>query len=108
MAIVEIPTRTDLQLYNFTIELDSVVFRLAMVYNERCGHWYLSIADIDGNRLRDGIKVVANWPLTQSWISLDRPDGEFLCANPQTDDDPDDDTLGTSAVLVYDEGGAFV
>jgi len=108
MAILEIPTRTDIQVYRFTIELDEVVYRLSMWYNDRSDHWFFSVLDIDGNPLREGIKMVANWPLTQTWIQQSRPDGELVCANPQTDDDPDDDTLGVSAVFVYDEGGAFV
>lgn len=107
MAIREIPTRTDLQVYRFTIELDQVIFALLMWYNERSGHWFFNLSDIDGVPLREGIKMVCNWPLTQSWIQQGRPDGEFICANPENDNDPDDDTLGTSAVFVYDEGGAF-
>lgn len=107
MAIREIPTRTDLQVYRFSIELDQVVFALLVWYNERSGHWFFSLYDIDGVALREGIKMVSNWPLTQTWIQQGRPDGELICANPENDNDPDDDTLGTSAVFVYDEGGAF-
>lgn len=107
MAIREIPTRVDISVYDFTIELDSVVFTISMFYNVRADHWFFSILDLDGNPLREGLKIVANWPLTQTWIQQGRPAGELVCANPQTDDDPDRDTLGTSAVFVYDEGGAF-
>lgn len=107
MAILEIPTRIDIQVYRFTIELDQVVFTVSIWYNERSGHWFFSLADIDGVALREGLKIVANWPLTQAWIQQGRPAGELICANPETDDDPDSDTLGASAVFVYDEGGAF-
>lgn len=107
MAILEVPTRTDVSVYDFTIELDSVVFRLSWTYNTRAGRWFLSVLDLDGNQLRDGIKVVSNWPLTLQWIQQGRPDGEFLSANPETDDDPDRETFGTASVMTYDEGGAF-
>lgn len=107
MAILRVPTRTDNSAYRFTVELDSVVFRLLLVFNVRSDHWYLSIFDIDGNPLREGLKLVSNWPLTTTWTQQSRPEGELICANPETDDDPDRDTIGTDSVLCYDEGGAF-
>lgn len=108
MTVLEVPTRTDLSDYSFTVELDAVVYTVTMVYNVRSAHWYFSVADIDGNPLREGIKLVSNWELTQTWVQQGRPDGALLAANPENDDDPDRDTLGTTSVLVYDEGGALV
>ena len=101
MAILELPTRTDVSVYDYTIELDSVVFRLSWTYNTRAGRWYLSCLDLDGNRLRDGLKVVSNWVLTQAWVQQGRPVGKFVCANPQTDDDPTRESIGTSSVMTY-------
>lgn len=105
MALVEIPTRTDLSVYDFTVELDAVVYTLSMVYNTRAERWFLSILDIDGNPLREGLKMVSNWPLLTTWVQQDRPDGSMWAINPENDDDPNRDTLGTSSVFVYDEGG---
>ena len=105
MALLEIPTRTDLSVYDFTIELDAVVYTLSMVYNTRAERWFLSILDIDGNALREGLKMVSNWELTTTWVQQSRPDGAFYAINPENDDDPNRDTLGTSSVFVYDEGG---
>ena len=107
MAILEIPTTIDSSDYDFTVELDSVVYTISMWYNTRHARWYFSISDIDGNPLRQGLTMVCNWALLLTWIQQSRPDGELVCANPENDDDPDRDTLGTSAVLCYDEGGAF-
>lgn len=107
MAILEMPTRNDLSVYSFTIELDSVVFTYSFYFNVRSNHWYFSILDIDGNPLREGLKVVSNWPLLIPWIQQGRPEGEHVSANPENDDDPDRDTFGTTSVLTYDEGGAF-
>lgn len=108
MAVLEIPTRTDLSVYDFTVELDSVVFTIIMIYNVRAGHWFFSVLDLDGVPLREGIKLVSNWELTSTWVQQGRPDGALLAANPENDDDPDLDTLGTTSVLVYNEGGALV
>jgi hypothetical protein len=107
MAIIELPTRVDISVYDFTIELDAETFTVALTYSPRSAHWYMSISDLDGVPLRQGIKLVSNWPLLMTWVQQGRPDGEMICANPETDDDPDRETLGTDSVFVYDEGGAI-
>ncbi len=105
MAVLEIPTRTDISLYDFTVELDGVVFLLSMTYNTRAARWMLSFNDVEGNPLRQGIKLVSNWELTQTWVQQGRPDGGVYCINAETDADPVRETLGTDSVLTYDEGG---
>lgn len=107
MAILELPTRVDLSVYDFTVDLDDVVFTLSFFFNTRSNHWYFSVLDLDGNPLREGLKIVSNWPLLLPWIQQSRPGGEMVSANPETDDDPDRETFGTNSVLTYDEGGAF-
>lgn len=107
MAIQEIPTRTDISLYSFTVDLDEVVFTISLTYNVRAERWFFSLLDIDGNPLRQGLKMVANWALTLPWTQQGRPGGELYATNPQNDDDPTRDTLGTTAVFVYDEGNAI-
>lgn len=107
MAILELPTRVDLSVYDFTLDLDNETFTLAFTYNTRSAHWHMDVFDLDGQPLRLGIKLVSNWPLLLTWIQQGRPDGELICANPQADDDPSQTSLGTASVLVYDEGGAI-
>ena len=107
MAILRVPTRIDQSAYRFTLELDEVVYRLLLIFNVRSNHWHLSLFDIDGAPLREGIKLVSNWPLTTTWTQQGRPDGELISANPENDADPERDTIGTDSVLVYDEGGAI-
>lgn len=107
MAILELPTRTDLSVYSLTTDLDALTFTIRLTYNVRSAHWYFDMLDVDGTPLREGLKLVSNWPLLLSWIQQGRPAGEMISANPETDADPDRDTLGTSSVFVYDEGGAI-
>jgi hypothetical protein len=107
MAVLEIPTRTDLSVYDFTIELDEVVYTISMFYNTRSARWYFSLLDLDGNPLREGLKLVSNWALTIPWTQQGRPDGELYATNAENDDDADRDTLGTQPVFIYDEGNAI-
>lgn len=107
MAILELFTRTDLSVYDYTVDLDDVVYTLSFVFNVRSNHWYFSVQDIDGNELRSGLKLVSNWAPWLRWVQQSRPEGELICTNAENDDDPDRDTLGTTAILVYGEGGAI-
>lgn len=107
MAILEIPTRTDISLYDFTIELDGVVFLLSLTYNTRAARWFATFNDVDGNPLRSSVKLVSNWELTQAWVQQNRPDGGVWSINSENDDDPVRETLGTASVFTYEEGGKF-
>ena len=108
MAVFEIPTRTDISVYDFSVELDDVVFLIALTYNTRAQRWFFSFTDLDGNPLREGLKLVSNWELTLNWVQQGRPDGGVYAINAENDDDPTRDTLGTQAVFTYDEGGKLV
>lgn len=105
MSVLEIPTRTDISLYDFTVELDGVVFLVSLTYNTRAQRWFFSLSDADGTPLRQGIKMVANWELTQTWVQQGRPAGGLYAINAENDADPVRETLGTDAVFSYDEGG---
>lgn len=107
MAILKVPTPTAFSVYDFTIDLDSVVYTISMFYNTRSARWYFSLSDIDGNPLRQGLKLVSNWPLTQTWTQQGRPEGELIAANPENDNDANRDTLDVDVFVCYDEGGAF-
>lgn len=107
MAVFELFTRTDLSVYSYTVDLDDTIYTLSFTFNVRSNHWYLSVLDIDGNQLRTGLKLVSNWAPWLTWVQQGRPAGELYCTNPENDDDPDRDTLGTTSVVTYDEGGAI-
>ncbi len=104
MAILTIPTRTDLGSYRFTIELDEAVYELVFAYNNRDSHWYFDLYDEEGNLLRAGLKAVTNWPLLRLDKSNDRPPGDIFAIDP-TDEDIEAglEDLGDSVTLTYVE-----
>lgn len=104
MAILTIPTRTDLGAYTFQVELDGKVYRFSMQFNDREGFWYFSIADEGGNAIRSGVKVVANWPLLGRVAEEAAPPGLLFAIDPTDQDlDPGLSDLGETVFLTYME-----
>lgn len=107
MAVLTIPTRTDLGAYTFQIELDDKLYRFTMQFNHREGYWYMSIADESGNDIRTGVKIVSNFPLLRRVANIDSPAGEIMALD-TTDADADAglEDLGDTILLTYVEEGS--
>ena len=103
MAEFQIPIEDAANLGNFyfTVDMDGVDYTLDFHFNDREGFWYMDVLDIDGNIVRAGLKVVINFPLLLRWAGTDRPDGELLCLNTYSDDEPGLEDLGTNAIMIY-------
>lgn len=104
MSTLEIPTSTTLANYSEQVTLDGATFTLSFLFNAREGFWYLDIFDLQGNRIRSGIKIVINFPLLRLIASLDAPPGELIAVDPTGADlEPGLTDLGDAATLVYVE-----
>lgn len=65
MAIFEIPLRTDLTDYEFTINLDNANYVFRFLFNNRDNAWYFNISLPNGTPLILSTKVVVDWPLAR-------------------------------------------
>lgn len=85
---------------------DGVTFLLTFRWNQRDGHWYLSIADGDGVAIRSGMMLATNEPLLRGCVDANRPAGELIIVDTTgaSDLDPGFDDLGAVGarfVLMY-------
>lgn len=84
--------------------LDGRDYQLAFYWEQRDGHWYLSLADQDGVQIKSGIKLVGGeWPLLgAALLDSRRPPGELYILDLQSGGlDPGFDDLGGAYVLAY-------
>lgn len=58
MAFFIVPTFTDTDDYDETVDLDGVKYVLAFQYNARNDSWYMSISDRSENLIVAGIRLV--------------------------------------------------
>jgi hypothetical protein len=86
MAILDIPTRSDLDRYSLAAAIEGTEYRMVFSYNTRDEYWYLSIELTDGTPLVSGRPLVADTPLLNRWVNDELPEDGFLMAVDSTGD----------------------
>jgi hypothetical protein len=90
MAVLKIPTSTDLASYNQRTALDGRDFILNFIFNQRLGRWFLDIADQDGVAIASGLGLVSNFVITRNIVDERRPAGEIFVIDLEgAGEDPD-------------------
>ena len=77
-TILDLPVRSDLDGYSFSIELDAVTYLLRFRYNDRMSVWLMDIADTGGNDVLSGVPLLTNCDLIGRFRSDALPPGRFL------------------------------
>jgi hypothetical protein len=102
MSVKNVPTRTDLTHYDFSMVLDGVTFVLEFRWNLREDAWYFDVRLDDGTNVANGVKVVVDWPLLRGLRSANRPLGEFVAFDTSGERrDAAIDDLGSRVKLYY-------
>ena len=100
MTTIEIPLRADIFYYEFTKELQGVVYSFRLRYNLRIDSWTLDFPDIiNGIRLavgQDLLKQFHHLPVPPGRLEVVDLDGKFA--------EPNKNNLGDRVILQYTEG----
>ena len=111
MAVLQIDTSTQLELYTQQTQLDGELYTLTFRYNRRNESWYLDIADPDGNMLVSGRRCIVESRLTGQFKHKEAlPPGELTVFDTTLRQAPPTlSDFGTRALLLYfDQTEAFV
>lgn len=106
MAVLQIPVRNDIDLYNFTIDLESKTFGFQFRYNGRSSRWIFDLSDSLGNSIFTGVPVaVGNLPFYKLQ-NESKPLGDIFFLDTSGNDlDPTQDDFGTRVIMIYVESG---
>jgi len=97
-----VPTTSDYPAYSMTVTLEGEVYRLVFRWNVRGAFWTMDVKEQDETVLLAGIKLVANWPLTDRYVNPDLPPGDFMAYDTAgTGLDPGREDLGGRVLLLY-------
>ncbi len=103
VATLLLPATTTESAFNFQVQLEGVVYDFTFHWNTRDAHWYVDIADAEGNAIASGFKVVADWPLLKGIAQGARPPGEVVAFDSTGEGDPTLEELGERVLLLYAE-----
>ena len=106
MAIVEIPTRTDIPAYKIKIDLDDVTYTMQFYFNARMNRWHLNILTDNEEPLLMGIPVHVNVDLVGRFKETNKtlPQGTMFATNSTSEYvEPFRDNFSTDVRLYYSE-----
>ena len=104
MATLQLPVRSDIPAYQFSIDLESVNYNFNFRYNTRLNRWFMNILDTEENVLLSGVKVLINFDLTYKYRYKDIPPGSFFCIDETgANQNPEREDLGNTHKLLYVE-----
>lgn len=102
MTVLQLPLRTDLPHYSFSMELDGVAFVLEWRWNARAGFWFFSLLDAEGTPLVVGRKVVPDFPLLARFRDPRLPRGLLMVQDTTGKGTPPGvNELGSRVVVLY-------
>ena len=81
MSTLELPVSSELNSFEFQIDLEAIVYTLRFHYNLRLARWIMSIADSIGNDLLNGIILLTNVDLIRQYVKEGLPPGQFYMIN---------------------------
>lgn len=113
MALLEIPTRNDLPIYEMAVTLDQVSYIIQLYFNNRInngqGKWMISLSDQNRNLLVAPVPVVVNYPLFDRFIDLTSLPGTIFAFDTSgNNQDPGQFDLGNNVRLYYIEAGTVL
>lgn len=104
MAILELPTRSDLPAYSYVIQLDGVNFGINITYNSRMEHYLIGLSDAFQNTLIAPVPLIVNWPLFDRFVEVRKPQGRLFAFDTSNSNlDPSLGELGARVRLFYEE-----
>lgn len=113
MALLEIPTRTDLPAYEQQVKLDGVNYIIELYFNPRindgAGAWQIVLANQNRTMLIGPVPVIVNWPLFDRFVDLTPPAGTIFAYDTSgQNSNPGQFDLGNRVRLLYLEEGTVL
>ena len=104
MANISLPTRQNLPIYSYTIDLDGTTYTLRYRYNSRMEKWFLDFRTETGESIVEGIPIVADWPIFDRFQDDRLPPGILFAFDTSGQaEDPGRYDLGNRVQMIYQE-----
>ena len=110
-TVYQIPVPVDSHVSQ-RVQLDGTSYTFRWLWNERDGHWFLSLYDVEGTAVVEGLRVVTGWDILKDVTKENRPAGRLVFFDEATSsttvygDDAGEDDLGVRVFCYYVPEGA--
>lgn len=107
MKILEpVAAETQRPVYDYTVDLDAVTYRIRLTFRERPASWYLDLWTSADEPLLLGKRLSVNTALLTDYQIAGLPPGEIMLVDMEAEDDQaaveaDFDSLGYRHLLTY-------
>jgi hypothetical protein len=93
--------------FYFTVDLEGKTYLFEFQFNSREGFWYFDVSQ-NGERIRSGVKVVANFPSMLRCKDLNRLPGQIIFVDSRTEaGQPTFEELGKEVLMTYIESSSL-
>lgn len=107
MAVLEIPLRSDVDNYDFSVDLDGSTYFFELTWNDRSSMWSLIISDAERNVLLGAIPLMVNSNLLERFKIAELPPGTLALLDLSgTNAEAGKNDLGGRCVMIYEESEA--
>lgn len=104
MAIIEIPLRSDLDHYEFSVDLDGKAYLFEIIWNTRNETWFLTIKNDEDTPIVAGIPLLVNSNLIARFERDELPPGVLTLLEVSGSNlDAEKADIGARCVLIYEE-----
>lgn len=107
MATIQIPLRSDLDAYEFTIDLDGRTYNFEIQWNSRTNYWTLTIKNDAQVEICGAMPLLVNSDLIGRFRNEFLPPGILTLFDTVGENhEANKSDLGVRCVLLYEEAGA--
>lgn len=104
MAVLEIPLRSDVDNYDFSVDLDGSTYFFELSWNERTSMWTLIISNAEKNVILGAIPLMVNSNLLERFKIAELPPGTLALLDLSgTNLEAGKSDLGNRCIMIYEE-----
>ena len=104
MSTLVLPFRSDVDSYDFEVDLEGRSYTIDVRWSDRASLWFFSLFDATGALLASNRAIVLNSRIEGNGVDSRKPPGPFLAIDTGGSGiDPGHDDLGSRVLVVYIE-----
>jgi hypothetical protein len=104
MSVLEIPLRSDVDNYDFSVDLEGITYIFELAWNDRSSLWSLIISDAERNVILGAIPIMVNANLLERFKMQNLPPGTLALLDLSGSGlEAGKTDIGSRCIMIYEE-----